>query len=208
TGVQPHLDFSSLTIYSESSDSYLEDYVAQNYSENIKILSEPPDSGSLPLESSYSEYLNMVLRELADLLIQVVKRTDSIDTEHALFLTKEGDLIVLEGERQKVVLPELKTCLFLHTHPNGVCLPSKRDIQSASSFFMNGGILFLILSSRCFFSMYRSSLINENDVYALKRLENEVEKAYLKSFNPIEYFNESLKGSNIKVRILPPPFGI
>ena len=153
--------------------------VRERYRGTVEIRVEEPPGDAVGLRDSYHEYVNLLRRLGSPFLAEIRRLTHARGREHAfiLFLDTEAAML-LEGEGDRIVLPELRSCVFAHTHPGEHCLPSPNDIKSSVGFFSSGGIVELIVSSSCTWMLWRSWLLAEEDIEALFETAGLLDKAY------------------------------
>ncbi len=169
--------------------------------EEKKVLFEYGE-GPLHYRDLYTYLKEKTASLLSTYITELLERTYSLGKEHALLLLPDGKIVLLEGERGKISLPEIKACVFLHTHPSYLCLPSKTDVRQAASFFMNGGYINIIVSRRCMFSFYKTWMLGEEDILALRELEGKIEKIYKTSRNPLVEIQRFLDKSYIRASFM------
>jgi len=153
--------------------------VRERYEGVVDIRVGEPSFRAVGLSEAYLEYVNLLSTRACPLREMLRRLTRERGREHALiiFLDHEAGM-VLEGEGDRIVLPELRSCVFIHTHPGENCFPSPNDIKSSVGFFTEGGIVEEIVSSKCRWLLWRSWLLGEEDVEALFETTGLLERAY------------------------------
>ncbi len=108
------------------------------------------------------------LEAFAHEIKRLIELTEARRREHAIIIPSTRPVrMLLEGEEDRIVLPELPLCIFLHTHPGDNCMPSQKDLESAVSFFSGGGVIEVIAARKCMFVMWREWLLSEEDIEKL-----------------------------------------
>ncbi len=102
-------------------------------------------------------------------ILYLLDRTRVYGVEHALLLSSVKPVkIMLEGERDRVVIPGgIKSYVFLHTHPQVYITFSKKDLESAIEFFMDGGIIESVVAGKYMLTLWRTWMISMEDIDAL-----------------------------------------
>ncbi len=155
------------------------DELRERYRESVEILVEEPPPTSIGFRDAYHAYVELLRTKGDDYVKQLRRLTEERGREHAFIVFLDHDAaILLEGEGDRIVLPEVRSCVFMHTHPGPYCYPSPNDIRSSVGFFSNGGIVEQIVSSTCIWSLWRSWLLAEEDIEALFETADLLEKAY------------------------------
>lgn len=171
-------------------DSGVVEEVRDRYGDGVEIHVDEPPPTAVGLGDAYSEYVSLLNRVGAPFLKEVKRLTSQRGSEHAfiVFLDHEAGML-LEGEGDRIVLPEVRSCAFIHTHPGEYCYPSPNDIRSSIGFFSTGGIVEEILAQGCRWVIWRSWLLAEEDIEALFETAERLEKAYrgrrLDPFQPL-----------------------
>jgi hypothetical protein len=173
--------------------------LSQKYSSKNIRFSE--GEGEVHYRDYYEILRDLSIEKLSPFIKQLLDRTRRHGVEHALLLLEDGKILLLEGEREHVTLPEIRCFIFIHTHPSPICFPSKQDIRQAATFFMNNGFLNAIASSQCLFILYRKWLLGEDDILVLKDLESRINSIYKKSRNPMLEFSNLLKKTYIGINV-------
>ncbi|MEM4035049.1 MAG: hypothetical protein QXU97_00280 [Fervidicoccaceae archaeon] len=173
-----------VAVTEEVGAEYVEE-LGEKYSElGVEVISGAQEllaPNFVSLREAYDAFADLLLRRLSRRLALILERSSRRGSEHALIIPKwSRGAIELEGERDKIVLPELGACVFAHTHPAGSCLPSRADLSSTYSFFANGGIIELILSPECSWSLRRIWMLGEEDLEALLALGDHRDLASLR----------------------------
>jgi len=163
----------------------VEEISSRYTSDDVRVVEGSPPPSAIGIRDAYDFFVGFSLLRLSKTMQSLLARTIEARREHALVLSSEGPVAaVLEGEKDRIVLPEIKACVFVHTHPYGSCTPSKSDLKASYTFFLNGGILEAIASPQCIWALWRGWLLGERDLEALIELErslNEIHKSGVQS---------------------------
>ena len=102
-----------------------------------------------------------VLRELA-------RRTSDTGVEYMVEYLDDGTAAFFEGERYAVRLPFISSLAALHTHPEGACGLSSKDVDSAIHLLTEGGLFSGAVTESCAYLIYRLGPVLEDDYMAIK----------------------------------------
>lgn len=191
--------YASLIIEDLLSDSPPITYLGYDYEDGVLCVEHVEEGLLRYLEEEYGGVVRIRAGrcggELGDLegfnerlafaTLQIVRRIfyeriNEAAKEFALLLPyKADDLIVIEGQEDRVSVPSFPTFVFFHTHPLGTCLFSDKDWRSLVEFILNGGFVNGVISKECAFTAYRTGPLNESDV--LKIIDFVEKRRYLVS---------------------------
>lgn len=150
----------------------------------------------LHLDELYSQALDLYLRNVPSYLRSYSIRTALEGIEYMLVVLQNGRAVLLEGERNKVVIPSVKTVASAHTHPKN-CIPSPHDIRSLANILLDGGLGASIVSPDCILTIFRSGPFTEDDYLALTSLIKNLKK------NPVDELGQLLArgvlGKNLRI---------
>ncbi|MEM4718010.1 MAG: hypothetical protein QXE81_04530 [Desulfurococcaceae archaeon] len=108
---------------------------------------------------SYRSLYGMLIKYYCSTIHQGFKRfatrTDNSRIEFFLGILFNGKGFIVEGEEDHVRTPGLPLCLSAHTHPGGVVLPSRRDLEAILKILADRGIGHVITTSRQSVALYR-----------------------------------------------------
>jgi len=130
------------------------------------------------LNKLYSQSLNLFLRNVPSFLRSYSIRTALEGIEYMLVVLQNGRAVLLEGEKNKVVIPSVKAVVSAHTHPRN-CIPSPHDIRSLTNILLEGGLGASIVSPNCVFTIFRKGPFTENDYLALASFTRNLRKSTL-----------------------------
>ncbi|MCE4600658.1 MAG: hypothetical protein F7C38_03745 [Desulfurococcales archaeon] len=120
------------------------------------------------LGSLYEALPSLVLRTDASLYKKLAFETTRSGIEYMGIYTVNGLLAVFEGEHYRVTLPFVKSVASVHTHPEGSCLLSLKDVESGLDLLVEGGLFIAAVTTSCAFVMYRHGLVLEDDFFRVK----------------------------------------
>lgn len=141
------------------------------------------------LSSLYRYIYELYVKYLHPLMKQYSIKTYARGVEYCLLLFFDGKGIIIEGERDKVVLPYFKHFLSAHTHPSGEALPSKLDLRAMFKLFMDRGLLYSIVTPGSSMIVHRIAPLTEESLDLMNKVVNSrVEAAlnYMKDFKEFE----------------------
>ncbi len=118
------------------------------------------------LNELYSQALDLFLRNIPSFLRSYSIRTALEGIEYMLIVLQNGRAVLLEGEKNKVVIPSVKAVASAHTHPKN-CIPSPHDIRSLTNILLEGGLGASIVSPNCILTIFRKGPFTEDDYLAL-----------------------------------------
>ncbi|MCD6324370.1 MAG: hypothetical protein J7L55_04600 [Desulfurococcales archaeon] len=148
-----------------------------------------------------------IYEEAADLLIKVstsylssyVVRTQLTGTEYMFIVLRDGRAILLEGERNKVIVPRIKYIASAHTHPEW-CIPSPHDVRSWINQFLDGGLGAGIVAPKCRFFIIKSGPFTEDDYVEISRFRVKLSSRDTEGIN--EVIRNGRIGSNLRVYLI------
>lgn len=141
------------------------------------------------LSSLYRYIYELYVKYLHPLMKQYSVKTYARGVEYCLVLFFEGKGIIIEGERNKVVLPYFKHFLSAHTHPSKEALPSKVDLRAMFKLFMDRGLLYSIVTPGSSMIVHRVAPLTEGSLDLMNKVvDSKVEVAlnYMKNFKELE----------------------
>ena len=180
--------------------------VGEEYTSCINILESLLSNTLLPdivYECSTEEENCMSISEVTSTIVKTILKEysgrllslmDHYGAEVFLVIGWNGEAIAGVGEGDKIALPRLRTPIHIHTHPNGVCYPSWRDLEIYAGFFADGGIVAGVLSRNCASFLRLDSIFTEHDYNILIDVAKEAKKA--REFE--DYVNTLSKLSRLK----------
>ncbi len=126
------------------------------------------------------ELWGVSLSSLYEAVPGIVLRADSIEFKQLAFETTrsgieymglyldDGRVAFFEGEFLRVSLPFVKATGSIHTHPEGSCMLSLKDLESGLDLLVEGGLFEAVATSSCAFVMYRLGFVSEDDFFRVK----------------------------------------
>ncbi len=103
-----------------------------------------------------------------DLAVWLAKETTGSGIEYMLVYDDHGSVTLLEGERLRVRIPRVKAVMALHTHPEGHCGLSDKDVASAIDLLTEGGLASGSVTPTCAAVLYRYGMVDEDEYVAVK----------------------------------------
>jgi len=119
--------------------------------------------------SAYRATILTPLRLDSGLIRSLALETTGSGTEFILLYLETGEVAVLEGERYRVRIPMVDSAVVIHTHPEGACDFSEKDLESALDLFIEGGVGESAATPSCAAIAYRVGLLLEDDLVKAKR---------------------------------------
>ena len=129
---------------------------------------EGDEGGLVDLGHLYSTAYKVAIGLDRDLAVRLAGETTLSGIEYMLIYDEDGSLTLLEGERLKVRIPRVKAVMTLHTHPEGHCGLSNKDVASALDLLTEGGLASGSVTPSCAAVLYRYGLVDEDEYMAVK----------------------------------------
>ena len=152
-----------------------------------------------PLSELYTLASSLFIRESSLMLSTYALRTRVEGTEFMLVVLQNGRAAILMGERNKVVIPQIKASVSAHTHPRG-CTPSPHDIKSLVNLLFDGGLGAGIVSTDCSLYIVREGPFTENDLISLNHLRDDLSAKDVDMVR--EVFKRGTIGDNLRIHIV------
>jgi len=135
---------------------------------SLRLLSGQLSSDHVGVERLYLAAPRSVLRLDRHLLARYAQETTETGVEFMFIYANTGDLLVLEGERYRVSIPRVRASMIFHTHPEGACGLSGKDIESALDLLTEGGLASGSVTKSCAALVYRVGVVNEDEYLSFK----------------------------------------
>lgn len=153
--------------------------------ESARIFSEIHDlkvakgEGDTSLSQLYDHIVDYYVATLHRELKQYAFKTLESGVEYYLGVLFNGEGFLVEGEKDKVIVPNIPQCLSAHTHPSFYPVPSSRDVKMINQLLVNRGIAHAVETVNKSLVIYRKKPISLKDYEVLLNLEkiNNVVKA-------------------------------
>lgn len=117
----------------------------------------------------YDEAIKTTLKWAIPYMKLTSLKTRRSGIEYMLIVLRDGKAEVLEGEVDRVVIPEVNAVVTVHTHST-LCIPSTTDMKSLTNLLIDGGLGFGIVSPTCYLLIFRVGPFTEEDLITLKNL--------------------------------------
>lgn len=148
-----------------------------NASESIELFQDKYDidvkkgAGDLPFRDLYEHVVNYYEKTLHQKMKEYARKTYTTGVEYYLGILFNGRGFLVEGEENKVILPNTPQCFSAHTHPADLPVPSKNDIKTIIGMLVDRGIGHVIEAVNAGLVIYRAGPLSLRDYEALKHLE-------------------------------------
>ncbi|MEM0360960.1 MAG: hypothetical protein QXY36_01215 [Sulfolobales archaeon] len=146
----------------------LNDLVTNGLVRDVRVRTNTLDSG-VNYRVLYELALNTVLDNVIPYMRNVSLKTAVTEVEYMYIILRDGRALLLEGDFNKVVIPNVNATLTVHTH-SLTCLPSRSDLKSISDLFVQGGLGSGITSPTCYFAIFRVGYFTEEEYAMLRNL--------------------------------------
>ncbi len=103
-----------------------------------------------------------------------------LSNEFLVAVLENAKTIILEGDRSNVRIPltrKFRTRFMAHTHPRGLCIPSRKDLESVIRLLMDGGFGEIIMSPTCSLAIYRKGMFIDEDYEKMIVITRRISKA-------------------------------
>ncbi|MEM0247057.1 MAG: hypothetical protein QW432_05905 [Desulfurococcaceae archaeon] len=127
--------------------------------------------GDLPLRELYEHVIDYYKKTLHRRMKQYAWKTHISGVEYYLGVLFNGKGFLIEGEKNKVILPGTPQCFSAHTHPLDPPVPSKNDVKAVNRILVDRGIGHVIEAVRSSLAIYRVRPLSLRDYETLKSLE-------------------------------------
>ncbi len=155
--------------------------------------------GGRGLRELYRRARELAVKEVTSTLAPYALKCALTEVEYMLVILQNGSAALLEGERDRVVIPNIKASLSAHTHPRG-CTPSPHDLKSLINLLFEGGLGSAVISTECGLLIVRNGPFTEDDLLALSKLRDSL------SGRDVEPLKEALRegrvGPNLMVTLI------
>ncbi len=151
-----------------------------------------------PLNELYVEAARMFIKNSMSMMNTYALRTRFDNIEYMLIILQNGRAALLQGEHNRVVIPQIRASATAHTHPRG-CTPSPHDIRSLINLLFDGGLGSGIVSTDCSLYIMREGPYTENDLIALSKLRDDLSARDVNAVKAA--FKKGIIGDNLRVYV-------
>ena len=135
----------------------------------VRVVSKPDYLGDLSILDYYRHVAVDPLREDARDLRGLAAETARTSVEYMAVYLYDGRVLLLEGETLRVRIPFIEAAAVYHTHPEGGCGFSAKDVESALDLMVAGGVGEAAVTTKCAIVMYRRGFVLEEDYIELRK---------------------------------------
>ncbi len=147
----------------------------------------------------YEEASNLFIKAVTSYLSTYVARTQAIGIEYMFLVLRNGRGFILEGEKNRVVIPGIKSVASAHTHPEW-CLPSPHDVRSWINLLLEGGFGAGIVSPKCRFFLVKTGPFTEEDYIEISRFRGKLSSKDFKKID--EALRAGKIGENLRIYLI------
>lgn len=133
----------------------------------VRLDADPGLAGT-PISRLYESAPVAVLRSDSAEIKALAHETTRSGVEYMVIYLGDGRAAFLEGEAYRVSLPFVEAAGCIHTHPEGSCGLSAKDVESGLDLLVEGGLFEAAATMTCAFAMYRVGFVVEDDYVAVK----------------------------------------
>ncbi len=151
------------------------------------------------LQRLYKKASDLFIRLATSHLTSPAVRTRAEGIEYMFIILRDGRALELEGDVNKVIIPNVKAVASAHTHPYG-CMPSPHDIRTLINLLLDGGLGGGIISLDCKLFILREGPFLEEDYIALSRLRSALSSRNAKELK--DFLSHGKVGKNIRVYLI------
>lgn len=134
----------------------------------VRVRSSEYGAPYYSLEDLYRMAVTLPLREDYSVLKKLAAETARSGVEFIVLYTDKGYAAILEGEHYMVRIPFVKVAAAYHTHPEGACALSWKDLESGLDLMVEGGLGEGAATTSCAALVYRTGFLSENDYLKLR----------------------------------------
>jgi hypothetical protein len=169
-----------------------------NIEESINVFSHNYDlvvergRGEYSLNDLYSIVIERYKNRLHYIMKDLAGKSIITHREYYLGILFNGKAFLIEGERDKVLVPgNIPQCFSAHTHPSQIPIPSRADLKTINKLFIDRGIGHAIETVGTSMIIYRVSPITLSDLEIIKDAE--------KMRNPVKALSMLTSTQHIKI---------
>ncbi|ABN69252.1 hypothetical protein Smar_0139 [Staphylothermus marinus F1] len=150
--------------------------------------------GNIELTSLYYKVVEEYKQSLHYIMKELAVKSLVNNIEYYLGILFNGKGFLVEGEEDRVVLPNIPQCFSSHTHPSRIPIPSRADIKSIIKLFLDRGVAHAIETVGSTLVIYRTGPLTIDDLDIIRNVE--------KSNNIIKALELLSRTGNIKILYL------
>ena len=135
----------------------------------VRVVSKSDYLGDLSIVDYYRHVAVDPLRDDARDLRSLAVETTRTGIEYMALYLHDGRMLLLEGEMLRVRIPFIEAAAVYHTHPEGGCGFSAKDVESALDLMVAGGVGEAAVTPKCAIVMYRRGFVLEEDYVGLRK---------------------------------------
>lgn len=127
--------------------------------------------GGIPLKFVYKTILHYYLSNVHWRILPYSRTTRETGVEYFLGVLFNGRGFIVEGEENRVVIPEIPVCISAHTHPSDDPYPSEDDLRMLERLLLSRGLGHAIVAGSRTLVIYREAPLKLEDLEVLKRVQ-------------------------------------
>ncbi|MCE4613227.1 MAG: hypothetical protein F7C07_05280 [Desulfurococcales archaeon] len=108
------------------------------------------------------------------LIKELAAETSRTGIEYIFLYSSDGYLFVLEGGYLRVNIPFVRVVGSVHTHPEGSCGLSSKDVESGLDLLSEGGLFEAAATPACYFYMARTRSVSEEDYVKARMIRGDI----------------------------------
>ncbi len=155
--------------------------------------------GGCDYRGLYEHFSRSIVSFMSPLLSRLAERTSADGVEYLVSVIKKGLLLVLEGIRFRVEIPHVPCWCMFHTHPRGHLAPSKKDLESFVTCFIDRALVCGIHDGVGAFCIERRGPFRVDEFEALRLFINTHGKGYR-----LDELAKALEGLLLEIRVYVP----
>ena len=169
---------STVTVYMYPLPSDAEEFAEDRIPGELASITFRETGGlGIHLDDLYGVFYKAYIDHIASRLGKRAPVTTMRRIEYYMAVAEKGEVVELEGDVDRVTIPYFKAWATGHTHPAGHCMFSPKDLETARSMFMAGGLATGVVAEGCLVILWRRGLFTEEDLDALLDLQHGLKHA-------------------------------
>ncbi len=134
----------------------------------VRVVAKDWGTPYYSLPDLYRHLVMLPLRKDHDVIRRLAFETSKTGIEYIVLYTDKGYAAILEGELYMVRIPFVKVAVAYHTHPEGACDLSWKDLESSLDLMVEGGVGEGAATISCAAIVYRVEFLGERDYMLLR----------------------------------------
>ncbi len=164
----PQGDVVEVNVYYPGRSGVLGERILESTGVKVRVIAKDWGSPYYSFTDLYRILVMLPLRRDHDLIRKFALETSKTGVEYMILYTDKGYAVILEGELYMVRIPFIKVATAYHTHPEGACNLSWKDLESSLDLMVEGGVGEGAATTSCAAVAYRVGFLSEHDYITLR----------------------------------------